>query len=88
MSGEVFTASAGRAARETLATFPGARADSAEEYLEQWNDVMGIGSEPYLATSTLEHVRYTVKQAHGLEMEDIPEFGIHHAAPTTANTNT
>jgi hypothetical protein len=37
---------------------------------------MGVGAEPYLPTSTLEHVKYTVKQAHGMEMKDIPEFGI------------
>ena len=75
-SGEVFTASANRAARETLATFPGVNSDKPEEYLQQWDKVMGKGDAPHLADSTMDQVKYIVRQAHGVEMEDIPEFGI------------
>ncbi|KAF2768273.1 NAD(P)-binding protein [Teratosphaeria nubilosa] len=75
-SGEVYTASANRAARETLATFPGAKSDTAEGFLRQWDAVMGKGAAPYLADSTLDQVKYIVRQAHGMKMEDIAEFGI------------
>lgn len=37
---------------------------------------MGKDEEPYLATSTLDHVKYVVRNAHGTEMEDIADFGI------------
>lgn len=76
VSGEIFTASANRAARETLATFPGVNSDTPEGYLRAWDKVMGKGDEPYLATSTLDQVKYIIRQAYGREMEDIPEFGI------------
>ena len=75
-SGEIFTASANRAARETLATFPGSNQETAEGYLKDWEKVMGIGDEPYLAISTLDQVKYIVRHAYGKEMEDIAEFGI------------
>lgn len=76
VSGEVFTASANRAARETLATFPGAKSDNAEGFLQNWDKVMGDKDTPYLATSTLDQVKYIIRFAHGKEMEEIPEFGI------------
>ncbi|KAK5213168.1 hypothetical protein LTR99_000844 [Exophiala xenobiotica] len=75
-SGEVFTASANRAARETLATFPGVNSDNPEGYLKDWDKVMGKGDVPYLADSTLDQVKYIIRHAHGTEMEDIPEFGL------------
>ena len=75
-TGEVFTASANRAARETLATFPGSKQVSAEGFLADWDAVLGAGQEPYFASSTLDHVKYIIRQAYGTEMEDIPEFGI------------
>jgi hypothetical protein len=75
-SGEVFTASADRAARETLATFPGLNSTSAKGFLDNWDKVMGKGDTPFLGESTLDQVRYIVRHAHGKEMEDIPGFGI------------
>ncbi|EXJ63548.1 uncharacterized protein A1O5_11309 [Cladophialophora psammophila CBS 110553] len=75
-SGEVFTASANRAARETLATFPGLKSETAEGFLVDWDTVMGKGDTPFLADSTLDHVKYIIREAHGKEMEDIPDFGI------------
>ncbi len=76
VSGEVFTASANRAARETLATFPGVKSQTAEGFLEEWDKVMGKGATPFLADSTLDQVKYIIREAHGREMEDIPDFGI------------
>ncbi len=76
VSGEVFTASANRAARETLATFPGLKSESPEGYLGNWDKVMGKGDDPYLAKSTLDQVKYIVREAYGEEMEDIPGFGL------------
>lgn len=75
-SGEVFTASAFRAARETFATFLGVKADTAEGFIENWDKVMGKGQEPYLANDTLDHVKYIIRHAHGTEMEDIADFSI------------
>ena len=75
-SGEVFSASADRAARETLATFPGLKSESTEGFLQDWDTVMGTNDSPFLAESTLDHVKYVIRQAHGVEMEDIPAFGI------------
>ncbi|KAK5047277.1 hypothetical protein LTR84_006799 [Exophiala bonariae] len=75
-SGEVFTASANRAARETFATFPGTKSETTEGFLKDWDKVMGRGEEPYLAENTLDHVKYTIRQAYGVEMEDIAEFSI------------
>jgi hypothetical protein len=37
---------------------------------------MGRGEEPYLADDTLDHVKYAIRQAHGVEMEDIAAFSI------------
>jgi hypothetical protein len=37
---------------------------------------MGKGEPPYLATSTLDHVKYVIRQALGKEMDDIADFGI------------
>ncbi|OAP63900.1 hypothetical protein AYL99_03127 [Fonsecaea erecta] len=74
-SGEVFSTGANRAARETLATFPGLQAATPEEFLRGWDKVMGTGDEPYLAESTLDQVKYVIRQAHGTEMADIADFG-------------
>lgn len=43
--------------------------------MKDWDQVMGIGSQPYLAESTLDQVQYVIRQAYGCEMADIPEFG-------------
>jgi hypothetical protein len=75
-SGEVFTASANRAAREALATFPGVKSETPEGFLERWDKVLGKGDTPFIAESTLDQVKYIIREAYGTEMEDIPEFGI------------
>jgi hypothetical protein len=72
----VFTASADRAARETFATFAGVVSKTAEGFLENWDKVLGRGEETFLAENTLEHVKHVIRQAHGVEMEDIEEFSI------------
>lgn len=41
---------------------------------------MGTGDSPYLATSTLDHVKYVIRQASGKEMDDIADFGIANQA--------
>lgn len=74
VSGEVFTVSAGRAARETLATFPGSNAGTTQGWLEDWDRVFGKTDEPYLAVSCVEHVKYIVKNATGQEMDAIADF--------------
>ncbi|CZR64450.1 probable FOX2-Hydratase-dehydrogenase-epimerase, peroxisomal [Phialocephala subalpina] len=76
VSGEMFTCSAGRASRETLATYPGSNAGTAEGWLRDWDKVFGTTDKPYIATSCLDHVQYVVKNATGKEMEAIAEFGI------------
>lgn len=76
VSGEMFTCSAGRAARETLATFPGSNAATTKGWLEDWDAVMGKTEDVYLAKDCLDHVQYMIRNATGEEMEDIPGFGI------------
>lgn len=80
VTGEVFSSSANRAARETLATFPGVNSSTPEGFLEKFDQVMGTGDSPYLATSTLDHVKYVIRQASGKEMDDIADFGIANQA--------
>lgn len=50
--------------------------ETPEGFLKQFDKVMGENDVPYLATSTLDHVQYAVRQAYGHDMEDIPDFGI------------
>ncbi|KAF4334386.1 FOX2-hydratase-dehydrogenase-epimerase peroxisomal [Fusarium beomiforme] len=77
VSGECFTAAADRSARVTLATFPGhTRETSAQGFIQNWSAVFGNEKDIYVPTSTLDHVRYGVKHASGLEVENIAGFGI------------
>jgi NAD(P)-dependent dehydrogenase (short-subunit alcohol dehydrogenase family) len=76
VSGEMFTCSAGRAARETLATYPGSNAGTAHGWLKDWDKVFGTTDVPYIASSCLDHVQYVVKKATGKEMAAIAEFGL------------
>ncbi|KAJ9132473.1 FOX2-Hydratase-dehydrogenase-epimerase, peroxisomal [Pleurostoma richardsiae] len=77
VSGECFSAGAGRSARVTLATFPGhAHENTPEGFIRNWNEVMGDSKDIYIPKSTLDHVRYGVLHASGLEVADISEFGI------------
>lgn len=77
VSGECFTTGAGRAARITLATFPGHKQEtSAKGFLANWAEVTGDVKDAYIPTDTLDHVRYGVKHASGLDVPDITGFGI------------
>lgn len=77
VSGECFTTGAGRAARITLATFPGHTQEStAQGFLDNWSKVVGEIEDAYVPTSTMDHVRYGVKHASGLDVPDVNGFGI------------
>ena len=76
VSGEMFTCSAGRAARESLVTFPGSNAGTAGGWLKDWDNVMGKTSDAYIADGCLDHVRYMVKNALGKDMGDIDGFNL------------
>jgi NAD(P)-dependent dehydrogenase (short-subunit alcohol dehydrogenase family) len=76
VSGEMFTCSAGRAARETFVTFPGSNAGTATGWLKEWDNVMGKTDDAYIADGCLEHVRYMVKNALGKEMGEIAGFNL------------
>lgn len=76
VSGEMFTCSAGRAARETLVTFPGSNEGTAEGWLQDWGNVMGKPESGHMADGCLDHVRYMVKNALGTEMEEIKGFSL------------
>jgi NAD(P)-dependent dehydrogenase (short-subunit alcohol dehydrogenase family) len=77
VSGECFATGAGRAARMTLATFPGHIYESTPEgFLRNWDKVTGDEREVYIPMDTLDHVRFGVKHASGLEVADIGAFGI------------
>jgi len=76
VSGEMFTCSAGRAVRETLATFPGSNAGTAEGWLKDWDNVMGKTEDVYFADGCLDHVKYMVKNALGEDMKQIEDFNL------------
>jgi len=77
VSGECFAAGAGRSARVTLVTFPGHTHEAtAEGFINNWGKVMGNEKDAYIPKNTIDHVRYGVWHASGLEVDDIPEFGI------------
>ncbi|VUC26558.1 unnamed protein product [Clonostachys rosea] len=77
VSGECFTAAADRSARVTIATFPGHTHEfTPEGFIENWTEVMGKEEDIYIPKDTIDHVRYGVKLASGLEVADIPGFGI------------
>lgn len=77
VSGECFTTGAGRAARITLATFPGhVHESTAQGFLDNWSAVFGETKDVYFPKDTLDHVRYGVKHASGLDVPDIGQFGI------------
>jgi NAD(P)-dependent dehydrogenase (short-subunit alcohol dehydrogenase family) len=77
VSGECFTTGADRAARITLATFPGHTNETTPQgFLDNWPKVFGDVKDAYIPTSTLDHVRYGVKHASGIDVPDIGGFGI------------
>ncbi|EXK81349.1 hypothetical protein FOQG_14210 [Fusarium oxysporum f. sp. raphani 54005] len=82
VSGACIATGAGRAARVALATFPGhTNETTAEGFLENWSKVMGDEKDVYIPKDTLDHVRYGVRLASGLEVPELPSLGI---IPTTS----
>lgn len=72
VSGECIATGAGRAARVTLATFPGhVNETTAEGFLANWDTVMGEGKDVYFPSNTFDHVKYGVRIATGQEVPDI-----------------
>lgn len=77
VSGECFTTGANRAARMTLATFPGhTHETTAQGFLDNWSAVFGDVKDAYIPLDTIDHVRYGVKLASGLDVPDIGAFGV------------
>lgn len=68
VSGESFSAGAGRAARTTLATFKGTNQRSPEDYLEHFSEVMGEGQEVVVPGGCLEQVKFAIASATGKEL--------------------
>ncbi|KAK9382812.1 uncharacterized protein V2V93DRAFT_321661 [Kockiozyma suomiensis] len=77
VSGECFATGAGRSARMTLATFPGhSHEETAKGFLDHWSEVYGKEKDVFIPKDTLDHVRYGVKYASGLEVPELSGFGI------------
>lgn len=77
VSGECFTSGANRSARVTLATFPGhVNETTPEGFIKNWDKVMGDVKDAYVPTGTLDHVRYGVLNASGVEVPALDGFGI------------
>ncbi|KAF7554063.1 hypothetical protein G7Z17_g3178 [Cylindrodendrum hubeiense] len=74
VSGELFSAGGGRAARTTLATVPGhSNENSPEGYLANFDQVMGTVEDLYVPKDTLDLVSYAIRQATG---EDLGKISI------------
>lgn len=72
VSGELFSVGGGRAARTTLATFPGhANETTAEGFLANFDKVMGDESDIYVPTDCLDLVSYAIKHATGQDVGKI-----------------
>ncbi|KAF2008861.1 NAD(P)-binding protein [Aaosphaeria arxii CBS 175.79] len=66
VSGELFSVGGGRAARTTLATFPGHSNETAPEgYLANFDKVMGNVKDAYVPSGCLDQVSYAIKHATG-----------------------
>lgn len=65
-SGELFSVGAERAARTTFATFPGySSAGGADEYLENFAQVMGTEQPPFIPSNCLEQIAHSILHATG-----------------------
>ncbi|KPI36846.1 Peroxisomal hydratase-dehydrogenase-epimerase [Cyphellophora attinorum] len=71
VSGELFSAGGGRAARTTLATFPGYNSSTVEGYLEHFDEVMGDAGDCFIPKDTLDQVSYAIKHATGTDVGKI-----------------
>jgi NAD(P)-dependent dehydrogenase (short-subunit alcohol dehydrogenase family) len=73
VSGELFSVGGGRAARTTLATFPGhSNETTVEGYLENFDKVMGNSEEAFVPKDCLDQVSYAIKHATGVDLGVIP----------------
>ncbi|KAH7383531.1 hypothetical protein BKA64DRAFT_160743 [Cadophora sp. MPI-SDFR-AT-0126] len=76
VSGELFSVGGGRAARTTLATFEGhANEETAEGYLDHFDDVMGSTEDVYVPTDCLDLISYGIKIATGVDVGKLTHDG-------------
>lgn len=69
ITGEMFSVGGGRAARTTLATFPGhVKETTAEGYLANFDKVMGNTKDAYVPKDCLDQVTYAIKHATGTDL--------------------
>lgn len=72
VSGELFSVGAGRAARTTLATFPGhAKEDRPEGYIANFDKVMGSAADVYVPKDCLDVMSYWIKHATDVDLGTI-----------------
>lgn len=72
VSGELFSVGGGRAARTTLATFPGhAHEASPRGYLENFDKVMGRDGDAYVPKDCLDSISFAIKNATGVDLGEI-----------------
>jgi NAD(P)-dependent dehydrogenase (short-subunit alcohol dehydrogenase family) len=72
VSGELFSVGAYRAARTTLATFPGhSNASNAEDYIANFDRVMGDTADIYVPTGCMDQVSYTIRNATGIDLGNL-----------------
>ncbi|KAI9833635.1 MAG: hypothetical protein M1819_003588 [Sarea resinae] len=79
VSGEWFTIGANRAARTTLATFPGhSHEEDPEGFLKNFDKVMGEAKDVYFPKNLMDQVRYSLVQAAGVDIGST-DFGLYNA---------
>ena len=72
VSGEMFSVGGGRAARTTLATFPGhAKESTVEGYLANFDKVMGDTKDAFVPKDCLDQVSYAIKHATDVDLGSI-----------------
>ncbi|KAK5163699.1 bifunctional hydroxyacyl-CoA dehydrogenase/enoyl-CoA hydratase fox2 [Saxophila tyrrhenica] len=70
VSGELFSVGGGRAARTTLATFPGHRSNSVEGYLDNFDSVMGSAANVHIPADCMDQVAYAISQATDISVDE------------------
>lgn len=69
-SGELFSASAGRAARMTFAMCPGfAGATQAAQFVDNFDAVLGKGQELFVPANRVEQIAYSIEHATGQKVD-------------------
>jgi NAD(P)-dependent dehydrogenase (short-subunit alcohol dehydrogenase family) len=72
VSGEMFSVGGGRAARTTLATFPGhSKETTPEGFLANFDKVMGKSEDAFVPNDCLDQVTYSIKHATGVDLGTI-----------------